>query len=74
VSPRIRLVIAIRLSWLCKLGFLGKRESTYTCLGMGEKHIEKTKRERETNFREKEHIHQVKSGHGFQEMMQSVQH
>jgi hypothetical protein len=33
VSPQIRLMIAIRLSWLCKLGFLGKRESTYTCLG-----------------------------------------
>jgi hypothetical protein len=38
----IRLMIAIRLSWLCKLGFLGKRESTYTCLGIGEKHTKKT--------------------------------
>jgi hypothetical protein len=26
MSPQIRLMIAIRLSWLCKLGFLGKRE------------------------------------------------
>jgi hypothetical protein len=43
VSPHIRLMIAIRLSWLCKLGFLGKRKSTYTWLGMGEKHKEKTK-------------------------------
>jgi hypothetical protein len=43
VSPQIRLVIAIRLSWLCTLGFLGKRKSTYTCLGMGEEHTEKTK-------------------------------
>jgi hypothetical protein len=33
VIPRIRLMIAIRLSFLCKLGFHGKRESTYTCLG-----------------------------------------
>ena len=26
MSPQIRHMIAIRLSWLCKLGFLGKRE------------------------------------------------
>jgi hypothetical protein len=26
MSPQVRLMIAIRLSWLCKLGFLGKRE------------------------------------------------
>jgi hypothetical protein len=26
MSPQIRLMIAIGLSWLCKLGFLGKRE------------------------------------------------
>jgi hypothetical protein len=26
MSPQIRLMISIRLSWLCKLGFLGKRE------------------------------------------------
>jgi hypothetical protein len=26
MSPQIRLKIVIRLSWLCKLGFLGKRE------------------------------------------------
>jgi hypothetical protein len=51
VSPRIRLTIAIRLSWLCKLGFLGKRKSTYTCLGMGEEHTVKTK-EREIRFLE----------------------
>jgi hypothetical protein len=25
MSPQIRLMIAIRLSWLCKLGFLGKK-------------------------------------------------
>jgi hypothetical protein len=47
MSPQIRLMIAIRLSWLCKFGFLGKRESTYTCLEMGEKNTEETKRERE---------------------------
>ena len=51
MSPHIRLMIAIRLSWLCKLGFLGKRESTYTCLGMGEKHTVNTK-EREIRFLE----------------------
>jgi hypothetical protein len=51
VSPQIRLMIAIRLSWLCKLGFLGKRKSTYTCLGMGEKHAVKIK-EREIRFLE----------------------
>jgi hypothetical protein len=52
VSPQIRLMIAIRLSWLCKLGFLGKRKSTYTCLGMGEEHTVKTK-EREIRFLER---------------------
>jgi hypothetical protein len=26
MSSQIRFMIAIRLSWLCKLGFLGKRE------------------------------------------------
>ena len=51
MSPRIKLTIAIRLSWLCKLEFLGKRESTYTCLRMGEKHTVKTK-EREIRFLE----------------------
>ena len=51
MSPHIRLVIAIRLSWLCKLGFIWKRESTYTCLGMGETHVVKTK-EREIIFLE----------------------
>ena len=51
MSPQIKLMIAIRLSWLCKLGFLGKRKSTYTCLGMGEEHTVKTK-EREIKFLE----------------------
>jgi hypothetical protein len=45
VSPQIRLMISIRLSWLCKLGFLGKRESTYTCLG-NKKNTQEKRRER----------------------------
>jgi hypothetical protein len=54
VSPQIRLMIAIRLSWLCKLGFLGKRESTYTCLG-NKKNTQRThkRKEREIRFLER---------------------
>jgi hypothetical protein len=42
VIPQIRLLIDNRLSWLCKLEFLGKIESTYTCLG-NKKNIQRTK-------------------------------
>jgi hypothetical protein len=53
VSPHIRCMIAIRLSWLCKLGFLGKRENTYTCLGNKKNTQRRHKRkEREMKFLE----------------------
>jgi hypothetical protein len=50
VSPHSRLMIAIRLSWLCNLGILGKRESTYTCL-------ENKKNTRRTHKRKGERDH-----------------
>ena len=46
MSPQIRLMIAIRLSWLCKLGFLGKREKyIYMLSDVRKKTPEKTRGE-----------------------------
>jgi hypothetical protein len=45
MSPQIRLMIAIRLSWLCKLGFLGKREKyIYMLRDMRKTHRRKDER------------------------------
>jgi hypothetical protein len=65
MSPQIRLMIAIRLSWLCKLGFLGKREKYIYML----RDVRKThRRRREEKLRDclrEESDHQ--EGHDSQE-------
>ena len=65
MSPQIRLMIAIRLSWLCKLGFLGKREKYIYML----RDVRKThRRRREEKLRDclrEESGHQ--EGHDFHE-------
>ena len=65
MSPQIRLMIAIRLSWLCKLGFLGKREKYIYML----RDVRKTyRRRREEKLRDclrEESEHQ--EGHNSQE-------
>jgi hypothetical protein len=43
MNPQIRLMIAIRLSWLCKLGFLGKRKEYIYMLRDMRKNTEKTR-------------------------------
>ena len=52
MSPQIRLMIAIRLSWLCKLGFLGKREEYIYMLRNVRRTHSKDKGEREIRFLE----------------------
>jgi hypothetical protein len=64
MSPQIRLMIAIRLSWLCKLGFLGKREKYIYML----RDVRRTHRRRQEELRDclrEESEHQ--EGHDFQE-------
>ena len=65
MSPQIRLMIAIRLSWLCKLGFLGKREK---CIYMLRDMRRTQRRRREEKLRDclrEESEHQ--EGHDSQE-------
>jgi hypothetical protein len=48
MSHQIRLMIAIRLSWLCKLGFLGKREKYIYML----RDVRRTHRRRRVELRD----------------------
>jgi hypothetical protein len=64
MSPQIRLMIAIRLSWLCKLGFLGKREKyIYMLRDMRRTHQRRREELRDCLREESEH----QDGHNFQE-------
>jgi hypothetical protein len=64
MSPQIRLMIAIRLSWLCKLGFVGKREK-YIYILRDVRRTHWRRREELRDYLREENEHQ--EGHYFQE-------
>jgi hypothetical protein len=64
MSLQISLMITIRLSWLCKLGFLGKREKyIYMLRDVRRTHLRRREELRDCLREESEH----QEGHDFQE-------